>query len=213
MVHMFSAQAQPTSRSASVISSAASGLAKPPEMPSAHGFPVNSPLATAEVANNAPHRSASRSSSTRACRAPRPATNTGRRARAIAEANSATADGSGAGGGYSGSAPGDSAGVDSACTSSGRLSSTVRRSWVARRTARTTSATAEAADTRSATAPTETASASWSIWKFERGEVASAASTTSGVRLLAASVMPVSALVSPQPWCTDSTPSRPLVRA
>ena len=36
----------------------------------------------------------------------------------------------------------------------------------------------------------------------ERGWVASAARTTSGVRLLAASVMPVIALVSPQPWCT-----------
>src|SRR5580704_16352306 len=41
----------------------------------------------------------------------------------------------------------------------------------------------------------------------------SAASTTSDVRLLAASVMPVTALVSPGPWCTLSRPVRPAVRA
>jgi hypothetical protein len=40
-----------------------------------------------------------------------------------------------------------------------------------------------------------------------------AASTIIGVRLLAASVIPVTALVSPQPWCTESTPTRPLMRA
>jgi hypothetical protein len=37
----------------------------------------------------------------------------------------------------------------------------------------------------------------------------SAASTTMGVRLLAASVMPVIALVSPGPWCTETMPGRP----
>jgi hypothetical protein len=41
----------------------------------------------------------------------------------------------------------------------------------------------------------------------------SAASTSSGVRLLAASVIPVSALVNPQPWWTLSTATRPDVRA
>src|SRR5215831_14343896 len=41
----------------------------------------------------------------------------------------------------------------------------------------------------------------------------SAASTSSGVRLLAASVMPVSALVSPGPWCTLKIPTRPVSRA
>jgi hypothetical protein len=30
---------------------------------------------------------------------------------------------------------------------------------------------------------------------------------------LAASVMPVIALVSPHPWCTDSAPTRPLILA
>ena len=51
--------------------------------------------------------------------------------------------------------------------------------------------------------------------KFDpRAEPAtSAVSTTSGVRLFAASVMPVIALVSPQPWCTLTTATRPLVRA
>src|ERR1700734_1942241 len=41
----------------------------------------------------------------------------------------------------------------------------------------------------------------------------SAARTSSGVRLLAASVMPVTALVRPGPWCTLSRPVRPAVRA
>ncbi len=92
----------------------------------------------------------------------------------------------------------------------------MRRCSTAVRTARTVSATAEPAEcTRSATAPTAVARPPWSIRKFERTAAApvSAASTTSGVRLLAASVMPVVALVSPGPWCTDSTPSRPLTRA
>ena len=43
--------------------------------------------------------------------------------------------------------------------------------------------------------------------------MASAARTTSGVRLLAASVMPVIALVSPHPWWTLTTATRPLTRA
>ncbi len=78
------------------------------------------------------------------------------------------------------------------------------------------SASADAGEcTRSATAPTARTSASWSIRKLERTAAApvSAASTSIGVRLFAASVIPVSALVSPQPWCTVSTPTRPLVRA
>ena len=68
--------------------------------------------------------------------------------------------------------------------------------------------------TRSATAPTAPTSADWSIRKLERTAAppVSAASTSIGVRLLAASVIPVIALVSPQPWCTVSTPTRPLVR-
>ena len=41
----------------------------------------------------------------------------------------------------------------------------------------------------------------------------SPASTSSGVRLLAASVSPVMVLVSPGPWCTLHTPTRPLARA
>ena len=49
--------------------------------------------------------------------------------------------------------------------------------------------------------------------KFDRGAVASGARTSSGVRLLAASVIPVSAFVTPGPWCTESTPSRPDTRA
>ncbi len=69
--------------------------------------------------------------------------------------------------------------------------------------------------TRSATAPTALTSADWSIRKFDRTAAppVSAASTSSGVRLFAASVMPVIALVSPQPWCSVRTAGRPLIRA
>ena len=69
--------------------------------------------------------------------------------------------------------------------------------------------------TRSATAPTDSTSAAWSILKFERNCAAgvSAASSTSGVRDFAASVSPVIAFVSPGPWWTEATPSRPLTRA
>ena len=51
--------------------------------------------------------------------------------------------------------------------------------------------------------------------KFERSAAAavSAASSTSGVRLLAASASAVSVLVSPGPWCTVQTPVRPVTRA
>ena len=43
--------------------------------------------------------------------------------------------------------------------------------------------------------------------------VTSAATTTIGVRLLAASVIPVIALVRPHPWCTVTAADRPLIRA
>jgi hypothetical protein len=98
----------------------------------------------------------------------------------------------------------------------GMLSTTVRRSLRAVRKARTTSASALAAEwTRSGTAPPERARPGWSMAKFERTAeaVASAASTMSGVRDLAASTMPVVAFVSPQPWWTDSRPTRPDMRA
>ena len=78
------------------------------------------------------------------------------------------------------------------------------------------SATAEAGPcTRSDTAPTDSTNASWSILKFERICTAgvSAASSSTGVRDFAASVSPVIAFVSPGPWWTDATPSRPLTRA
>jgi hypothetical protein len=51
--------------------------------------------------------------------------------------------------------------------------------------------------------------------KFDRSAAAgvSAASTSSGVRLFAASVSPVIAFVSPGPWCTLHAVRRPLTRA
>ena len=78
------------------------------------------------------------------------------------------------------------------------------------------SATAEAAEwMRSGTAPIAATAASWSMRKLLRtaGPGVSAVSTSSGVRLFAASVIPVSALVSPQPWWVVTTASRSLMRA
>ncbi len=51
--------------------------------------------------------------------------------------------------------------------------------------------------------------------KFERSAAAgvSPASTTSGVWALAASASAVSVFVSPGPWWTLATPTRPVVRA
>ncbi len=53
------------------------------------------------------------------------------------------------------------------------------------------------------------------MWKLDVGAAAgdSPASTSSGVRLLTASVSPVTALVSPGPWCRLQIPTLPLTRA
>ena len=102
-------------------------------------------------------------------------------------------------------------GAGSACTSSGMLSSTGRRSRSARRYARAVSAAADAPEwMRSGIAPRVAAMPAWSTRKFERIAAAGAspAISSSGVRLLAASVSPVSALVKPGPWCTLHTPTR-----
>ena len=96
------------------------------------------------------------------------------------------------------------------------MSTTGRRSTSARRSARRASATALAGPwMRSATAPTDSTSPCWSMRKFDRTAAAgvSAASTSSGVRLLAASASAVSVFVSPGPWWTLATPTRPLTRA
>ena len=82
-----------------------------------------------------------------------------------------------------------------------------------RTAAAATSAALDGSSTRIGTAPTARASASWSTKKLDRGSVTSAATTTTGVRLLAASVMPVIALVSPEPWCTVTAAGRSVVRA
>ena len=171
-------------------------------MPSAYGSPANSPLATAEVAITAPVSSPRRRSAgpAPASTAPRPATIAGRSASASSDASASTSPAaaalsSGSGGGSDGS-------QSAACTSSGSIRTTARRSTRARRTARATSAIAVAGPcTRSATAPTDSTSPAWSILKFERSAAAgvSAAITSSGVRLLAASVRPVTVFVSPGP--------------
>ena len=95
------------------------------------------------------------------------------------------------------------------------MRTTARRSTRARRTARATSAMAVAGLwTRSAVAPTASTRPIWSMRKFERTAALgmSAASTMSGVRLLAASVSPVTAFVSPGPWWTLHAARRPLTR-
>ena len=216
VVHWFSAAPKLTTTSDSASSRAPTGVAKPPEMPTANGSPAKSPLATAEVASTAPVSSPSsrRAGPAPASTAPRPATIAGREAPASSAASSSTDPGRGAA--SSGSGGGSSPEHSAACTSSGSISTTARRSTRARRTARATSAIAVAGPcTRSATAPTDSTSPVWSIRKFERRAAAgvSAASTSSGVRLLAASVSPVTALVSPGPWCTLHAASRPLTRA
>src|SRR5258708_28245904 len=100
--------------------------------------------------------------------------------------------------------------------SRGSISTTGRRSTSARRSARSVSATAVAGPcSRSATAPTDGTSWSWSIRKLERIAAAavSAASSSRGVRLFAASVRPVIVLVRPGPWCTVHNPTRPVTCA
>lgn len=77
------------------------------------------------------------------------------------------------------------------------------------------SATALAGEwTRSGTAPTLRARSSWSILKLERTAepAASAVSTIIGVRDLAASPIPVTAFVRPQPWWVETIPTRPDIR-
>ena len=212
---MFSAAPNAITTSESASSRCAVGEAKPPEIPTANGSPANSPFATAEVARIAPLTSPSRRSAGPApdSTAPRPAMIAGRSAPASAAAAAETSLRTGASEGAEG---GSTSSHAAAWTSSGSISTTVRRSTTARRTARVVSATAdEGPCTRSATAPTDSTSASWSILKFERICAAgvSAASRITGVRLLADSVSPVIAFVSPGPWCTDATPSRPLTRA
>ncbi len=68
---------------------------------------------------------------------------------------------------------------------------------------------------RTEAAPTASTSAAWSMRKFECSAAAgvSAASTSSGVRLLTASAIPVIAFVRPGPWWTETTPTSPVTRA
>jgi hypothetical protein len=98
----------------------------------------------------------------------------------------------------------------------GMLSTTGRRSTRVRLSARTASfAAVSGPRTRSAITPAVAASPPWSILKFDQSASAgvSAASTSSGVRLLAASVNAVSVFVKPGPWWTLTTPIFPQDRA
>ena len=216
---MLSAQPHPTIRSAPWISSAASGEENPPETSRDHGLPLNRPLATADVATSAPTRSANASSASRqpGPRAPRPATKTGRSASRSAATSRATASSLGATGSsatwVSTLRLVDPCPASMAWTGSGRLRITVRRSSRARRNAATPCSTAVSADViRAETAPTDSARAVWSTQKLDCRLVTSAARTSNGVRLFAASAIPVMALVSPQPWWTLSSATPPPIR-
>ncbi len=95
-------------------------------------------------------------------------------------------------------------------------STTVRRSRAAVRYARTASSIARLAECSTAgVAPTARVSASTPIRKLDctAEALTSAASTSMGVRLLAASVIPVSAFVMPGPWCRLRIAGRPVLRA
>ena len=198
-------------------SSAANGLAKPPEIPSAYGSPANSPFAGADVARIAPIRSPSRSSSSpaSASTAPRPAMIAGRSRSTISSAAAAIACAirlrgvrSGGGGGCCGSALAAGWGW----MSIGSISTTGRRSVSARWYARCASSAAVfGLWTRSAIAPTDSTRSCWSIRKFDVSAAAgvSPASTSSGVRLLAASAEPGHRVRQARPLVDADDPDAP----
>ncbi len=98
----------------------------------------------------------------------------------------------------------------------GTLSTTGRHSSRARRNARIVSSPAVSAlQTRSTAAPVSRANAAWSTLKFDHSVAAgvSAATTSIGVWLFAASVMCVSVFVKPGPWWTLTAATRPVARA
>ena len=172
---MFSVLPQATTRSAPPISSAASGVAKPPETSRYHGSPANSPLAAADTASSAPHRSASAAPAgpRRPAGAPRPAMNTGRRAGAARRPARPTRPPAGPAPAFGLAGTRRRAhGADRqrACTSSGRPSTTVRRRRRGRGTrGRVGDGARPAAYPAQVTAPTAAASAGWSMKKFDRG--------------------------------------------
>ena len=179
---MFSVQPQPTTRSAPRISSAASGEAKPPVTSRSHGSPRNRPLATAEVASSAPHALGQRRQRLAPAPrgAPRPATNTGRRAAASSvgqrrRPRSGARHRRRAGAGRPAARPAGPVDGLRACTSSGRFEHhraplRRRRSGTPRRRRRRP---CPARGPAAAPRPTAAASAAWSMQKLERGAVAS----------------------------------------
>ena len=210
---MFSAQPQPTTRSASPISSAASGEANPPETSERPRVAGEQALGDGGGGEQRPARGRPAAPAPRGTRppgAPRPATNTGRsRRRAAASASSSTAASAGRGRPRHGRPRGR-------CARVGRQRLHVQRQVEHARCAaarppsrrpRPRRRTAEAARVHPLGHRADRGGQRVLVDVEVRpdGGVASAARTTSGVRLFAASVMPVIALVSPQPWCTVST--------
>ena len=217
IVHMFSVQPQPTIRSAPRISSAASGVAKPPETSSDHGLAVEQALRhgrrrqqrAAAVGEPLERLAAAGSAGAPAGHEHRPLGRAQRggeplQVRSVRRhRRRAVGDGAGAAG------P-----VSSVCTSSGRFSSTVRRSPTAVATAAAACATAVV---RRGDAHRDRADRGGQRRlvdvEVRAGPGRLGRDTISGVRLFAASVMPVIALVSPQPWCTVTRRHPPLIRA
>ena len=121
----------------------------------------------------------------------------------------------GRGGASAGTAGSSAAGAGAAWTSSGRLSTTVRRSLDGRPVRADDVGGGRGGRVHPLGHRADGRGQGVLVDPEVRPPAAapSAASTSSGVRLLAASVMPVIALVSPQPWCTVSTAGRPAVRA
>ena len=201
------------------MSRAATGEAKPPEIPTAHGEPANSPWPIAEVASTAPIASPSASSGSRASGEHRAAAGDDERAARRRRSGPATSRwprgaGATAGAGAAGDGGGRLAG--SACTSSGMLSSTGRRSTCARRNARAivgrgaragVHALGDRADGRRERRLVEP-----EVRPQRRGRRL-AGHQQQRRAALAASVSPVIAFVKPGPWWTVQTPTRPLTRA
>ena len=218
VVHMFSVAPKASTTSACASSSRRGRRGEAAgDSDARRGRPRTGRWPTAEVARIAPLSSPRvRSAGPAPARtAPRPAMIAGLRPRPEV-GDAARPPRPGAGGASVGAGAGaPSSGAGAACTSRGSMSATVRRSTRARRTARATSARAVAGPwTRSATAPTDSTSASWSMRKFERSAAGgvSAASRSSGVRLLAASVKPGDRVGEPRALVHAGAPA-PLTRA
>ena len=225
-VHMFSEQPQPTTRSAPRISSAASGVAQPPLTSSSTGgdgtAPWRRPTWPAARRMRRPAAPARPPPPARPPAPRRPATNTGRCAAEAAGPAPPPA------GPRRDPQPGRAGPRPAPCWRSrprpGALARLhvqrhgqdhapplplrrpVRADHVVDGEAGRVQPGRRRADARADRGDIDPKLECFAAW------LTSAARTSSGVRLLAASVSAVRALVMPGPWCRDSTPGRPPIR-